>query len=457
MRIGAFSLWLFMMLVTAGCVTTLPDAKSMLRDMDAGEMHPAISGAHGLLPPHESGEVMDRLMEQSGPTDVPGRQTALMELVSGNPLTSGNKAVLLIDGPATYAAAVKAIEGAKESINFESYIIDDDQTGNRLADLLLRKSAEGVKVNLIYDSFGSLRTSSSYFKRLREGGVNVLEFSPLNPLHVREAWRPFYRDHRKVLIADGKKVITGGVNISREFPGRRREKEESEKIWRDTDVMIEGPAVAEFQRLFMDTWKQQKGPQLPEGNYYPPLRDEGDDLVSVAGNTPGGRNRATYIMYVAAITYSNKSVHITDAYFVPDVQVMEALTDAARRGVDVKLILAGRSDFTLPGYAGRYYYTRLLKAGVKIYEFQKRILHAKTAVVDGVWSTVGSSNMDFWSFARNDEENAIILGRDFGEQMEAMFSRDLAESREVLLDQWEKRPLPARLREWFLHLFAPWL
>jgi cardiolipin synthase len=310
-----------------------------------------------------------------------------------------------------------------------------------------------VQVNIIYDSLGSLRSSGSFFRRLRKGGVNVLEFSPLNPFRARGLWHPIYRDHRKVLIVDGKTAVTGGINISSEFPGSRAA--EKKKVWRDTDIEIKGPAVAEFQRLFLDTWKRQTGPKLPRRDYFPPLKSEGDDLVRVAGSTPGDWNRITFIMYVSAFNSARKSIHLTNAYFVPDNQIVNALTGAAKRGVDVKIILPDSSDFNMIFYAGRHYYSELLKAGVKLYERQKHFLHAKTAVIDGVWSTVGSTNMDYWSSAHNDEENAVVVGRDFASQMEAMFSEDLAESKEILPGEWEKRSSIAKFREWFFHLFAP--
>ncbi len=454
MNFRTFSLCLLIAVTTAGCAATLPDVNSMLADVPYVNPPPEIIGPHGPLTRQQSARVMERLKGRGDPADVLDRHMAAMEDVSGTPLVEGNSATLLMDGPAAYSAAAKAIEGARDNVNWETYILSDGKAGDSLSDLLLRKKAEGVQVNIIYDSFGGLRTPASFFRRLREGGINVLEFSPLNPFRSREKWRPIYRDHRKVLIVDGKTAITGGVNISMESPGPGG-REEREQVWRDTDVEIEGPAVAQFQKLFLDTWQRQKGPKLPDRNYFPPLKEEGDDLVRVVGSTPGAWNRITYIMYVSAFTSAKRSIHLTNAYFVPDRQMLGALEGAARRGVDVKIILPDSSDFNVIFYAGRYYYSELLKAGVKLYERQKRFLHAKTAVVDGVWSTVGSTNMDRWSAAHNDEENAVIVGRDFGSKMETMFARDLSESKEILPGEWEKRSSLSRLREWFFHIFAP--
>ncbi|MDA8433421.1 MAG: phospholipase D-like domain-containing protein, partial [Nitrospiraceae bacterium] len=386
------------------------------------------------------------------------RQVSVMEAVTGSPLIKGNK-VKLLDGPSAYAAMLDAVSNAKDHINVETFIISNDEMGCKFADLLLQKKSEGVAVNLIYDSVGSFRTPGPFFDRLRAGGIQVLEFNPVNPLKAHGRWRLTHRDHRKILIVDGKVAITGGVNVSQVYSGEiSGDVEEVGRIpWRDTDVQIEGPAVAEFQKLFLETWKQQKGPELPAGDYFPPLRETGKDLIEVVGSTPGEMNRTTFIMYVSAVTFSDNFAHLTNAYFVPDSQMVTALTEAAGRGVDVKIVLPSVSDSPLAFYAGRYYYSDLLRAGVKLYERHKAILHAKTAVIDGVWATVGSTNMDFWSFLNNNEDNAIILSRPFSAEVEKMFQDDLRESKEVRLGEWGKRPLFPRIREWLSHLFLHWL
>ena len=174
---------------------------------------------------------------------------------------------------------------------------------------------------------------------------------------------------------------------------------------------------------------------------FPNLKEEGNALVMVLGSSPGEANRITFIMYVAAITFAENSLHMTNAYFVPDPQTADAISDAAKRGVDVKIILPGTTDSFLAQYAGEYYYTDLLKSGVKLYKRRNVLLHAKTLVIDGVWSTVGSTNMDFWSFSSNYEVNAVILSREFAMEMEKMFARDLAESDHIQWEEWKKRPL----------------
>jgi cardiolipin synthase len=215
--------------------------------------------------------------------------------------------------------------------------------------------------------------------------------------------------------------------------------------------------VTEAQKLFLDTWQKQKGPKLAGHNYLPVQKESGKALVRMVGSTPGQSNRITFIVYVSAITFAENSIHLTNAYFIPDDQILDAFTNAARRGVDVKIILPATSDSSMGLNAARYNYSRLLKAGVKLYERRNALLHAKTAVIDGVWSTVGSTNMDFWSMLNDDEVNAVVLSREFAVEMETMFAGDLAQSNQIQWDKWEKRPLWQKIKEAFAHLFSHWM
>ena len=202
---------------------------------------------------------MERLKQSVNPTDILERYTAVVESVTESPLTKGNKVTLLIDGPATYAAMFEAIRNAKDHINLETFIIEDDEIGNKFTDLLLKKQAEGVQVNIIYDSVGSITTPESFFKRLRDGGIQVVEFNPVNPFKAPGSWFLMRQDHRKILIADGKVAIIGGINISNVYSSRLsgRKKVKGEPLtWRDTDIQIEGPAVTEVQKLFLETWSK---------------------------------------------------------------------------------------------------------------------------------------------------------------------------------------------------------
>jgi len=460
-RVFFFFFLLVSTVTLGGGCATLPNVSEMIDEAPMTQASPQIASAKGLLSPKQSKALMERLQRSADPTDMLQRYTAVIESVSESPLTKGNKVTLLVDGAATYAAMFKAVENARGHINIETYTMEDiaDETGRTLADLLLQKQAEGVQVNLIYDSLGSFSTPAAFFQRLRDGGIQVVEFNPQNPLKARGKWRLGKSDHRKILIVDGKVAITGGVNISQVYSGGSSgagDDEGEQMQWRDTDVQIEGPAVAEFQKLFLDTWQRQKGATPSDRNYFPDMKEPGNALVRVLGSAPGEANRLTFIMYVAAITFAEKSLHMTNAYFVPDSQILKALTDAAKRGVDVKIILPGTTDRSLALYAGQYYYSDLLKSGVKLYKRRNVLLHAKTLVIDGVWSTVGSTNMEWWSFSTNEEVNAVILSREFANEMEKMFTGDLAESDQIRWEEWEKRPLLQKIREWFSHLFARW-
>ncbi len=439
----------------ASCAT-LPD----VGDIIYGPLDfrvPRVVGARGELSPERSKRIIGRIERQSGSDDLLTRQTIVLEEIGGSPLTAGNKATLLIDGEATYAAMTKAIADARDHINFETFIFEDDEVGRRFADLLIEKQGQGVQVNLIYDSVGSMQTPSAFFERMRESGIKVIEFNPINPLKAKRAELLTHRDHRKILVVDGEVAFTGGVNISGVYSASPSGVGSSREPRRDTHVMIRGPAVAEFQKLFLDTWSRQKGPELGRRNYFPELHRQGSAPVQVIGSTSGEENRVTYVMYVSAMTFAEKSVHLTNAYFVPDRQTMKALTDAARRGLDVRLILPGVTDSNLVFYAGRSHYEDLLESGVRLYERRGGMLHAKTAVIDGVWSTIGSTNMDLWSFVRDDEVNAVILGQDFAEAMEAMFAADLEASDEVRREEWGKRSLGNRVKEVLARLLSYWL
>lgn len=442
-----------------GCAR-LPNVLELMDEIPSDQKLRRIVAPKGVLSAKESTNLMERLKRSVDPTDVLERHSAVVESITESPLTKGNKVTLLADGQATYEAMFLALGSAKDHINLESYIIEDDEIGRKFADLLVKKQAEGVQVKLIYDSVGSIATPDAFFQRLRDAGIGVVGFNPLNPLESAEEWGVSHRDHRKIMIVDGEIALIGGINISTVYSSSllKRKKDKKAPIhWRDTDILIKGPAVAELQKLFLDTWQKQKGPKLAEGNYFPPLKEKGSALVRIIGSNPGESNRIPFIVHVSVITFAEHSIHMTNSYFVPDEQIVDALADAAGRGVDVKLILPGISDSQLSLHAQRYHYASLLQAGVKIYEHGSSLLHAKTATIDNVWSTVGSTNMDYLSLLHNDEVNAVVLSHEFALEMETMFARDLANSRQIDRGEWGKRPLLHKIREWFVNLFMRWL
>lgn len=450
------------MILAGGCAS-LPDAHQILKAEASHRTTPRIVTAQGPLSRAQSKAVLHGLARAAQSTELLQRHLGFEEAVTGTPLVAGNKVTLLENGPATYQAVFQAVQYARDHINLESYLIEDDTLGNQLAGLLIERAAAGVQVNLIYDSVGSLGTPAAFFQRLEQAGVRVIEFNPVDPLKARRAWSLTHRDHRKLLVVDGAIAITGGVNVSAvysrgslsrpELGSREQDNKHGALPWRDTDVRIEGPVVAEFQRIFPETWASQHGAPLPPRNYFPSLTPKGKAIVRVIASTPDKPLSLMYVTLLSAITHAERSVHLTTAYFVPDHQMRETLQAAAKRGVDVTLILPSRSDFWPALAAGRSHYKDLLEAGVKIYERRGALLHAKTAVIDGVWSTVGSTNLDWLSFVYNNEINAVVLGTEIGEAMEAMFTKDLADSVRIDPEQWRKRPFSVRVREWIAGLW----
>lgn len=387
---------------------------------------------------------------------------ALEEAATGSPLIYGNRTTLLFDGPQAMGAMQNAIRGAQDNINLETYIFDQDELGQQFAQLLIDKQLAGVQVNILYDSIGSLPTPAAFFDRMRAAGIKLIEFNPVNPLKRIGAWRLNNRDHRKILVVDGKIAFTGGVNITENyarsslFRSGSGSRSSAELGWRDTHIQIEGPAVAAMQLLFLDAWAGQREGEIVDRDYFPPLPEVGDKLVRVLGSKPNG-DFEIYKAYLLAIQEARQSIHLTAAYFAPDVQLLEALKAAARRGVDVKIIFPSISDAGLVFQAGRSFYTELLDAGIKIHQLKASVLHAKTAVIDGTWSTVGSSNLDVRSFLHNSEVNLVILGTDFGTTMESAFQEDLKNSLPVDKDEWAQRPFSDRVKEWAARNFEYWL
>ena len=449
----------WLLAVGAGC-GSLP---TIVPDMALHPSRPVqLEGARGPLTPQQSKAVLAKLAARGEATSIFDRHLALEESIVGSPLVTGNKVTLLQDGPATFQAMFDAIRGARDHINLETYIIEDDEVGRKFADALMEKQARGVQVSLLYDSVGSMNTPKAFFKRLADSGVKVLEFNPVNPLTAKKGWEVNQRDHRKLLVVDGQIAFLGGINISSvyssgSFSPASKRRPDGSPPWRDTHVRVEGPVVAEFQKLFLGTWEKQKGEALPARNLFPRPAGKGSEVVRAIGSSPDEAFSLIYATLISAINSAETSVNLTNAYFVPDPQLLAALKDAAARGVDVKLILPGNTDFWLVFHAGRSYYDELLRGGVKIYERRDALLHAKSALIDGVWSTIGSTNLDWRSFLHNDEVNAVILGQAFGAQMQAMFDADLAASTPVTLADWEQRPLGDRLKETVARAWAYWL
>ena len=465
----------FFGLAIAAMLSACSSLPVVVPDMARSRGPVQVEGANGrLLSTSQSKAIIERLAAGGKKTTLLDRHLAVEEALAGNPLTVGNTAVLLEDGPATYAAMLAAIRAARDHINMETYILEADEVGDTFAKALIEKQRQGVQVNLIYDSVGTLGTPKEYFQRLRDAGIKLLEFNPVNPLAAKAGWDVNQRDHRKLLVVDGRVAILGGINISSVYSGGSSSiggggspssgsqgasgKDEKDRLpWRDTDLQIEGPVVAQLQKLFMDTWQAQKGPALAPRNYFPPLAPVGKEVVRAIGSTPDEPYSQIYVTLISALNSADTEILLTNAYFVPDPQLVQALTKAVARGVDVKLIVPSVSDSSLVFHAGRSHYDELLAGGVKLYERKEALLHAKTALIDGVWATVGSTNLDWRSFLHNQELTAVILGSDFGAKMREAFERDLAASNRITPEAWRSRGLGTRTKEWFGRLWEYWL
>lgn len=365
----------------------------------------------------------------------------------GVSFVEGNSVKLLWKGPESFQNIFDSVKKAKELICLEFYIFRNDETGKELSEILKKKAAEGVRVYILYDHFGSFGTSRKFWNSLREAGIFV---KASHPFKWRSPFRYIHRDHKKLIVIDGAMAFTGGLNIANEYRGYYSFKKA--KGWRDTGIFLEGPIAKELLEIFNKSWKVWGGQ---------PIKFEGD-IKPIAGCVPvlpifasstKARRRMRRLLYYS-INKSQKNIYLTTAYFSPSRRLLQILENAVLRGVDVKLLLPGKSDVIPAHYAGRAFFTKLLKIGVKIYNYNKKeILHAKTAVFDEIWSIIGSANLDFQSLRKNDEGNVGIIDKNFGRQMINIFEEDLKNSEQITLERWSKRPFFEKIIEKIFALF----
>jgi cardiolipin synthase len=387
-------------------------------------------------------------MEQGADNSDLSRRS--IEGISGIPFTDGNKLTLLKERD-SFTAIFDAVRNAREFICLAFYIFRNDETGTELGEILRQKASEGVRVYLLYDHFGSIGTPAKFWKYLGESGVRI---RASRPFKWTAPFRYVRRDHRKLIIVDGLYAFTGGLNIANEYRGYhfiRKGLNRKKKGWRDTGIFLEGPIAATLFEEFRKSWQVWKGGAIPSINNTRFFK-EGLPVLPIFASSAKGRRKMRKLLYFS-IARSRKSIYLTTAYFIPSRRMLQILEDAVARGVDVKLLVPGRSDVTAVLYAARAYYAKLLKAGVGIYTYSGEILHAKTAVFDGVWSIIGSTNLDFQSLRRNDEGNVGIVDEDFGSQMCETFYEDMRNSGRVDLGEWVKRPLCEKIKERFFSLF----
>lgn len=389
------------------------------------------------------------MKHQFGTRDEAFRQT--MVALTGTELTEGNRIDILVNGDQIFPSMLEAIASARRTINMESYIYWDGSVGRQFAQLLAERARAGVEVKLILDAVGSALMSRDLIDFLRTNGVDVEMYHPIRWYTLSRA---NHRTHRKLLIIDGRVGFTGGVGIADEWLGNA----DAPDHWRDTQVRVEGPAVIQMQFAFMDNWTRSRGELLTGLDYFPRAEAAGDKLVQVIKSSPSEGSSTVKLLYTISIVSASRSIWISNAYFIPDGDTIRALEGAVRRGVDVRVIVPGRfTDVPIVRNASRFQYERLLRRGIRIFEYQGTMMHAKTMIVDGVWSTVGSSNFDDRSFRLNDEVNVNIYDPEIGARMEEIFQQDLARSVEVRLRGWLRRSWLSRVKEKAADLLKPQL
>jgi cardiolipin synthase len=369
-----------------------------------------------------------------------------IQRVYGTGFTDGNSVTLVWKEKESFREIFDSVRTARELVCLEFYIFRNDETGTELAEILRQKAAEGVKVYLLYDHFGSLTTPLKFWKHLRESGVRIRASHPFkwaSPFHY------VHRDHRKLIIIDGVKAFTGGLNIANEYRGYYRL--HKKKGWRDTGIFLEGPIVKTLLDTFKKSWEIWKGEPIAFDRETPP-REDGLPALPIFTSSAKERRKMRRLFY-QCINWSAKSIWITTAYSAPSRRMLQILEDAVARGVDVKLLLPGKTDITAAHYAARAFFSRLLKVGVDIYTYNGEILHAKTAVFDERWSIIGSANLDFQSLRRNDEGNVGIMDERFGSQLAAIFEEDIRKSERITLERWRRRPLCEKIKEHFFAMF----
>lgn len=400
-----------------------------------------------------------RKVRGEGAERLPVRTRGLVDLgagAAGAYACAGNSVGLLINGAHTYAAIRAAIEGAKDHIHVEFYIIQPDETGRALRQVLVEKARAGVEVRVLCDGLGSMRLPDDFWDELIAAGGKAGVFAPVRiaPM-LRRRDHVNFRNHRKIVIVDGVIGLTGGINIGREYLGLDPDIGD----WRDTHVRIEGPAVLGMQQIFVEDWLHSTDELLDNGRYFPEPAavPPGAATVQVIGSGPDRPWAIIHQLHFLAVAYSQQRVWLTTPYFVPDRVLQTALITAALRGVDVRLLLPKKSDSRLVDWASRFYYAELLEAGVRIYEYGAGFLHAKTMVVDDWLATIGSSNMDIRSFSLNYEINAFAYDETAARSLVEQFTVDLQLAKEVAPNWSATLSYPRRVLYAFAGLLSPLL
>jgi cardiolipin synthase len=397
----------------------------------------------------------ERVWKKSDPRIRHNMELAFLLLKDSlSPLSGNNQVKLLHNGENTFPEILNALRGAHHHIHMEYYIFEDDGIGNQIKDILIQKAAEGVKVRLIYDDFGSQSIRRKLVPLLRGAGVEAYPFHKV--LFIMLANRLNYRNHRKIIVIDGCKGFVGGINISDRYQNSSKN---ASLFWRDTHLAIDGPGVFYLQYLFLCDWNFCSPNKLqPERPFFCEQENPADNkIVQIAAGGPDSDQPTILYSLIQAINLAQKEILITTPYFIPGDSLLDALVVAALSGISIKLLVPGISDSSLVNLAARSYYDDLLRVGVEIYLYRKGFMHAKTLVTDSNVSVIGTANMDYRSFEMNFEVNAMVYDADFARQMRESFAADLKDAERIDPAAWFKRPILSQLLEKTVRLVSPLL
>jgi len=370
------------------------------------------------------------------------------EALTGAPISEGSEVELFVNGDAIFPAMMETIRSAEKTLTFETYVYWKGDITEELSGAISERARAGVEVKVLLDALGSVQMDTSQIERMSEAGATVHRFRPVRPYTVR---RLANRSHRRVLVADGEVGMTGGVGIAEEWTGDAQDAEH----WRDTHVRLRGPVVRHLQGCFTEHWLEATGEVLSGENYLPHLEPIGDGgKVQLVRSKSGVGDTNVETLYYLAIASARKSLDLTSAYFVPRPAFTEALAEAAERGVDVRILVPGRHiDKGFVRVAGRDSYSQLLEAGVRLFEFSPTMLHAKSLVIDGCWSSVGTVNFDNRSFQLHDEVMLGVWDSEFADLLTAQFEKDIERSDEITPERWASRGARMRAAEASMRVF----
>ncbi|HEY8712064.1 MAG TPA: phospholipase D-like domain-containing protein [Thermoanaerobaculia bacterium] len=385
------------------------------------------------------------MRHQFGVRDVAFLQT--MHALTGAPMSAGNHVTILKNGVQIFPSMLSAIKAAKRTINLEFYIYWDGEIGRLFAEALAERARAGVQVKVILDAVGSSQMSGGLIEFMARNGIDLEWYHPLRWYTIS---RVNHRTHRKLLIVDGEIGFSGGVGIADTWLGDA----DSKDHWRETVIRVEGPVVTQMQFAFMDNWVKSRGELLTGLSYFPQVPPRGNHVTQVIKSSPSEGSSTVKLLYIISIVSATRSIYINNAYFLPDPDTTRALEGAVRRGVDVRVIVPGElSDVPIARQASRLHYEFLLRRGLRIFEYQPTMMHAKTMVVDGIWTTIGSSNFDDRSFRLNDEVNVNVYDEAIASQIEQMFLEDASRAIEITPRKWLRRPFFDRFKEGFAGVF----